>query len=39
MYQGNHEGEASSIAYFSYYVLVFLSDDGRIHLPKHVVEK
>jgi hypothetical protein len=31
------EGEASSMAYFSDYVLAF--HDGRIKQPKHVVEK
>jgi hypothetical protein len=30
------EEDASSIAYFSDYVHVFLPDDGRIQLPKHV---
>ena len=36
MLRANCEGEASSIAYFSDYVLAFLPDDGRIEQLKHV---
>jgi hypothetical protein len=32
------EGEVSSIAYISNYILVFPSNDGRMEWPKYVVE-
>jgi len=35
----NCEGEASSIPYFTEYVLLFLPDDGRIELKHNVDSK
>lgn len=33
------ERQAFSIAHFTNYVLVFVSEDGQIEWPKHVIEK